>query len=103
MQIQFLAAPEFSIDKYGVLRRSGSWLLSADEQTVDISAAAEVWAGQTGSSWRQPNSSGDGYTLDPAIVITEITAQALDSSAIKVTFQGIAASGSPVVIIDGSY
>jgi len=103
MQIQFLDAPEFAIDRNGVLRRSGSWLLSAAEDTCDIAAAAESWAGTTGSAWRKPTASGEDYTLDPEVIVTSINCQALDSLNVKVTFQGTKSSGQVIEAIKSSY
>ena len=88
MQVQFLNAPEFQIDSQGILQRSGSWLLCAEAGDPEISQMAMEWAGSVGDHWREPNTAGDGFTLNTDLQITKISCQALDSSCCTIKFTG---------------
>lgn len=103
MQIQFLNAPDFSIDKSGILRRTGTWLAIADDSDTDISAAARSWAGEIGDPWRQPDAGGNNYTFDDTLQISNIRCRALDSRSCEITFEAVTSSSLPVTIIENSY
>ena len=86
MQIQFLNAPDFSINADGKLERRGSWLLSADDTDGEITLLAEQWAGAVNSPWRIPSTDGSSYTLDTVLKVHHIECQALDSRHCRITF-----------------
>ena len=79
MQVQFLDAPDFAIDRNGVLTRRSVWLLSNDDPATDISTAAAAWAGTISDPWKQPTSDGSSYTPDDSLQVTNIKCTALDS------------------------
>ena len=93
MQVQFLNAHDFTIDPNGLLTRSGTWLLSTNETTGNITQTAEEWAGSVGEPWRTPNADGTGYTPDNKLKISKIECKALDSRHCQVKFTA-AATGS---------
>ena len=95
MYIQFLNAPGFTIDNDNMLHRSGSWMLTADDEpNGDIALQAQAWAGSIGDAWRQPSDTGDSYEADPEFSVTQIKCQALDSKSCIVTFEASAVQNS---------
>ena len=95
MYIQFLNAPGFTIDNDNMLHRSGSWMLTADDDpNGDIALQAQAWAGSIGDAWRQPSDTGDSYEADPEFSVTQIKCQALDSKSCIVTFEASAVQKS---------
>ena len=92
MQVQFLDAPDFAIDRNGVLTRRSVWLLSNDDPATDISTAAAAWAGTISDPWKQPTSDGSSYTPDDSLQVTNIKCTALDSRTCRVEFTGCAST-----------
>ena len=90
MQLQFINAPDFTIDRHNVLRRIGVWLLTCDAGEGDIADLAAVWAGNINDPWKKPTADGSSFVPDATIRISEIKCTALDSCSCRVEFTGIA-------------
>ena len=90
MQLQFINAPDFTIDRHNVLRRIGVWLLTCNADEGDIADLAAAWAGDINDPWKKPTADGSSFVPDATIRIAEIKCTALDSCSCRVEFSGIA-------------
>ncbi len=95
MIVQFLDAPDYTIDIHGCTEQRSSWLLSrSPEESGDISDLALQWAGNVGDPARRPNAGGDNFELDDTLCVTNIKCTALDSRSCRVTFTAVSGSNS---------
>ena len=90
MIVQFLDAPDFTVDRHGRIEQHSSWLLSfAAGESGDIANEALHWAGNVGDPGRKPNAEGNDFVSDDSFVVTNIKCTALDSRCCRITFTAV--------------